>query len=154
MHILGVKQRWSYYRLVPTATTGILGLIHFHAVLWFTQSNYPLLNYMPCLFESFLALVTILAISLNALTQILLEGAVTRPPIGRPATLLPKWDEDFSIVLLRLGTASLEATSVAGLGNEVGGVSVSTAINAPHTEYGTVEMGRYAVQSLSPAYEV
>lgn len=36
---------------------------------------------------------------------------------------MPKWDEDFAVVLLRLATASLEATSVAGLGNEVGGVS-------------------------------
>src|ERR1700735_1646403 len=121
-HILGVNQRWSHQRLIPTAVTCILGLVHFHAVLWFSPSSYPLLNYMPCLFESLLSLVTLLTIALNALTQLLLEGAVTRPLFGHAATLLPRSDEDFSIVLLRLGAASLEATSVAGLGNEVGGV--------------------------------
>ena len=110
---------------------------------------------MPCLFETGLIAVTLLTIALNALTQLLLEGSVTRPLFGHQATLLPKWDEDFSIVLLRLGTASLEATNVAGLGNEVGGVTVSdtTVANKPHTEYGSVELNRFGVTSISNTME-
>ena len=152
---MGVSQRWSHQRLIPTSITSILSLIHFHAVLWLSPASYPLLNYMPCLFETGLTAVTLLAITLNALTQLLLEGSITRPLFGHQATLLPKWDEDFSIVLLRLGTASLEATSVAGLGNEVGGVTLSdtTVAHKPHTEYGSVEMNRFGVTSISNTME-
>jgi hypothetical protein len=155
IHMLGVNQRWSHQRLIPTSITSILSLVHFHTVLWFSPSSYPLLNYVPCLFETGLTAVTLLTIALNALTQLLLEGSITRPLFGHQATLLPKWDEDFSIVLLRLGTASLEATSVAGLGNEVGGVTVSetTIANKPHTEYGSVEINRFGVTSISNTME-
>jgi hypothetical protein len=154
-HIMGIKKQWSNQRFVPTAIACLLGLTHFHAVLWFSPSSYPLLNYMPCLFESLLALVTILTISLNAVTQLLLEGAITRPLFGHAATLLPKWDEDFSIALLRLGTASLEATSVAGLGNEVGGVAVSESLDHAKsvTEYGAIEVDRSGVTSITNTLE-
>jgi len=37
---------------------------------------------------------------------------------------MPGWEDDCSVVITRLGTASLEATSVAGLGNEVASVTV------------------------------
>jgi len=37
---------------------------------------------------------------------------------------MPRWEEDCSVVITRLGTASLEITSVAGLGNEVASVTV------------------------------
>lgn len=155
IHMLGVNQRWSHQRLIPTSIASILSLIHFYVVFWFSPSSYPLLNYVPCLFETGLAAVTLLTISLNALTQLLLEGSITRPLFGHQATLLPKWDEDFSVVLLRLGTASLEATSVAGLGNEVGGVTVSdtTIASKPHIEYGSVEMNRFGVTSISNMVE-
>lgn len=153
--MLGVSQRWSHQRLVPTSITSLFSLVHFHTVLWFSPSSYPLLNYMPCLFETGLIAVTLLTIALNVLTQLLLEGSVTRPLFGHQATLLPKWDEDFSIVLLRLGTASLEATNVAGLGNEVGGVTVSntTVANKPHIEYGSAELNRFGVTSISNTME-
>jgi hypothetical protein len=155
IHMLGVHQRWSHQRLVPTSITSIISLVHFHTVLWLSPSSYPLLNYVPCLFETGLIAVTLLTIGLNALTQLLLEGSITRPLFGHQATLLPKWDEDFSIVLLRLGTASLEATSVAGLGNEVGGVTLSdtTVTNKPLIEYGSVEMNRFGVTSISHTME-
>ncbi|KAF7799361.1 hypothetical protein EIP86_010593 [Pleurotus ostreatoroseus] len=78
---------------------------------------------VPNVVESFLLLVTATTCILNALTQLLLNGAITKPLFGHAETLKPKWDEDFSVVLFRLGTASLEATSVAGYGNEVGGIT-------------------------------
>ncbi|KAA1469242.1 hypothetical protein DENSPDRAFT_772776 [Dentipellis sp. KUC8613] len=151
IHFLGVKQSWSNQRLVPTTICSLLTLLHFHSVLWFSPASYPLLNYMSCIFESLLIVVTLLAFALNALTQILLEGAVTRPFFGHAATLMPKWDEDFSIVLLRLGTASLEATSVAGLGNEVSAVPVAEPADAKAGAYGEVQMNRVGVTSVSHA---
>ncbi|KAI0062367.1 hypothetical protein BV25DRAFT_1804386 [Artomyces pyxidatus] len=152
IHLLGVKRSWSNQRLIPTTICAVLTLVHFHSVLWFSPSSYPLLNYMSCIFESLLILTTLLAFVLHGLTQLLLEGAITRPFFGHAGVLMPKWDEDFSIVLLRLGTASLETTSVAGLGNEVSGVPLSKA-SKPETHYGEVNMNRAGVTSVSHAVE-
>jgi len=99
-------------------------MTHFHFVFWRSPASYPLFNYFPVLLESFLIAATILVCVLDALTQILLEGAVTRTILWRSGSLMPRWEEDCSVVITRLGTASLEATSVAGLGNEVAGVTV------------------------------
>ena len=107
---------------------------------------------MPCLFESILLFVTFLAIFLNALTQVVAEGSVSRPLFGHHAALLPRLDEDFSIALLRMGTASLETSSVAGLGNEVSGISLmSPALD--QIDVGTVALSRFGVESISHTLE-
>lgn len=97
----------------------------------------------------------LVAFSLNIITQLLLEGSVTRLFIGHTASLMPKRDEDFSSVLLRLGIASLEATSVAGLGNEVGGITLTEHSEAVkyQVQYGEVEMNRAGVSSITHATE-
>jgi hypothetical protein len=102
-----------------------------------------------------LIVVILVAFFLNTLTQLLLEGSVTRLFVGHTASLMPKWDEDFSSVLLRLGIASLEATSVAGLGNEVGGISLTEHSDAVkyQVQYGEVEMNRAGVSSITHATE-
>ena len=155
IHSIGAKQSWSNQRLVPTTICSVLTLIHFHVVLWFSPSLYPLLNYVSCIFETLLVLVILVAFSLNILTQLLLEGSITRPFIGHAASLMPRWDEDFSIVLLRLGVASFEATSVAGLGNEVSGVSLTEHSEAAtyHVQYGEVEMNYSGVSSITHTIE-
>lgn len=107
---------------------------------------------MPCLFESVLLSVTFLAVFLNAFTQIVAEGALSRPLFGHRATLLPRLDEDFSIALLRVGTASLETSSIAGLGNEVGGITLMPSA-LDHTEVATVELSRLGVSSVSHTLE-
>ncbi|KAF8136661.1 hypothetical protein EV363DRAFT_1429023 [Boletus edulis] len=140
--------QWSNHRLIPSAFVSIIALIHFHWVLWFSDTTYPLLNYMPCLFESILLFVTFLAIFLTAFTQIVAEGTVSRPLFGHHAVLLPRLDEDFSIALLRMGTASLETSSVAGLGNEVSDVAVMPPVR-DQTEVGTVALSRFGVDSIS-----
>ncbi|KAG9318745.1 hypothetical protein JVU11DRAFT_844 [Chiua virens] len=153
VHCIGIKQAWSNHRLIPSALISVIALVHFHWVLWFSESTYPLLNYMPCLFESILLAVTLLAIFLNALTQILAEGSVSRPLFGHHAAILPRLDEDFSVALLRIGTASLETSSVAGLGNEVGGVALMPA-TFDQTEIGTVQLSRFGVASISHTLQV
>lgn len=159
LHSLEIKRRWSRQRLIPTTLCSILTLIHFHVVLLTAPSSYPLLNYLSCVLESLLLLVTIITISLNALTQLLLAGEITQPLFGHTQTLAPKWDEDFAVALLRLGTASLEATSVAGLGNEVGVVNVgglyrprkmNKAMRSSPDE-GTIELRRSQTVLAMPA---
>jgi len=99
-------------------------MIHFHSVFWRSPASYPLFNHFPVLLESILIASTVLVCALDALTQILLEGSITRTILFRNGSLMPGWEEDCSVVITRLGTASLEATSVAGLGNEVASVTV------------------------------
>ncbi|OBZ69160.1 hypothetical protein A0H81_10915 [Grifola frondosa] len=152
IHCLEVKQRWARQRLIPTTICAVLNLIHFHSVVWVNSPAYPLTNYIPCVVESGLVVVVILTIALNALTQLLLEGAVTHPLFGHVESLMPKWDEDFGVALFRLGTASMEATSVIGLGNEVGGVSSTSengAMQPRDRERGAVEIDRSGVLSIS-----
>ncbi|KAI5122226.1 hypothetical protein M0805_002714 [Coniferiporia weirii] len=161
VHALGVKRRWSRYRLVPTSICSLVTLAHFNAVLLTKPASYPLINYLPCLLETTLLFITLLTISLNALTQLLLEGEVSRPLFGHTRTLAPKWDEDFAIALLRLGTASLEATSVAGLGNEVAPVAVGVSQEVipqikskgkvAELDDGVIEMTSAGVLSLVPS---
>lgn len=124
MHLLGMKKAWSRQRLIPTTMCTALTMIHFHSVFWRSPASYPLFNYFPVLLESFLIASTILVCILDTLTQILLEGEVTRTVLCRHESLMPRWEEDCSLVIARLGTASLEATCVAGLGNEVASVTV------------------------------
>lgn len=76
---------------------------------------------------------------------------MSRVLFGHQATLLPKWDEDFSIALLRVGTVSLEASCVLGLGHEVGGVAAIIPI--PLDQHGSVELNRFGVASVCPAVE-
>ena len=49
----------------------------------------------------------------------------------------------------------MEATNVAGLGNEVGGVAISntTDTNKSHIQYGSVEVNRFGVTSISHTME-
>ena len=124
IHLLGTKKSWSRQRLIPTTLCTAITMIHFHTVFWRSPVSYPLFNYFPVLLESFLIASTTLVCVLDALTQILLEGTVTRSILCRGGPLMPRLEEDCSVVIARLGTASLEATSVAGLGNEVAGVAV------------------------------
>ncbi|KAL0946399.1 hypothetical protein HGRIS_012625 [Hohenbuehelia grisea] len=131
------------------------------------HATYPLLNYIPNIFESLLLLTTLLTIALNALTQLLLTGRVDRPLVGLglgggssgnwPLTL--PYDEDFGVLLLRVGTASLEATGLRGWGNEVGGVvapsgSRDSSSLREEKVYGTIGMGRSGVTWMQHSYTV
>ena len=141
IHTLGIRRKWVNQRLIPTAICGILTLVHFHYVLFFSPTPYPLINYLPSLLESVLLVIILLTVSLHLLTQLLLEGRITTPFLGHARTLSPHWDEDFAVALLRVGTASLDATSAAGLGNEVIGIGAgSTSGNEAEVELGRVEL--------------
>ncbi|KAH9928438.1 uncharacterized protein BXZ73DRAFT_48489 [Epithele typhae] len=131
MHTLEIKPHWSRFRLAFSSATSALALAHFHYVLWLSDSPYPLTTYAARVVESLMLSVIALTVTLNALTQLLAEGALTRPLFAH-AALMPRADEDFTVALFRLGTASMEATAVAGLGNEVAAVASTHAFPSSH----------------------
>ncbi|KAI0363253.1 hypothetical protein BV20DRAFT_1040021 [Pilatotrama ljubarskyi] len=159
MHCLEVKHRWSRYRLAVSTAIGLLALAHFHYVVWVSPPAYPLTTYAARVVESVMLIIIAFTVGLNALTQLLLDGTISRPLFGH-AAILPRWDEDFNVALFRLGTASMDATAVAGFGNEVGGVasappaaSLIAAPRRPEIVRGELELDRAGVAALSPSYE-
>lgn len=208
-HALSISKRLSTHRLLPTTLSSVLSLMHFHGALFSyfsgaksatstsaTRSQllttYPILNYIPNIFETMLILTIILTIVLNILVQIVVRGRVDRVFSGlgiRGASWSshPVWDqqqdedaeavlddqggvweflstlpfdEDFGVLLLRIGTASLEATGLRGWSNEVAPIAAAIppgrrrrimareaamaqgAADARPSEYGRVRMGR------------
>jgi len=94
--------------------------VHFNYAIYTRHIlEYPYALLVPSIFEEFFLLQILLTTGLNALTQILLQGWITRPLLGVGAAALPDLDEDFGVALIRIGTCSLAATSTLGLGNEV-----------------------------------
>ncbi|KAF9532760.1 hypothetical protein CPB83DRAFT_580491 [Crepidotus variabilis] len=98
------------------------------------NASYPLLNYVPNVIETILLGTIILTIGLNAIAQLLVRGRVDRLFSGlglgglsgehdnnslRGIIMNLPYEEDFIIVLLRAGIASLEATGLRGWANEV-----------------------------------
>lgn len=216
-HILCISKKYSNHRLIPTALTSFLGLVHFHATLVIRgypavflplitdrtrdpadnnvfsgtgfRSSYPLMNYFSCVIETALLAVILLTVVLNAVVQLLVNGRVDRvfTTLGIAAsgtitdnpdsdsaqfswTNLP-FEEEWGVVLMRIGTASLEATGLKGWGNEV--APISAPIRAPRQSvrrrgrnpppppppeplitYGSVRMGRSGVGRVSPGARV
>ncbi|KAJ7695984.1 hypothetical protein B0H17DRAFT_412996 [Mycena rosella] len=119
------------------------------------STTFPFLNYVPNAFETLLILTITLTVVLNALTELILTGHVTRPLSGLGLTgtsgawtWAPPYDEDWGVVLLRVGTASLEATSLRGWGNEMPAVRAAPQ----HPEYGTVRLGPSGVVLVSSGF--
>ncbi|KAI0820170.1 hypothetical protein BC628DRAFT_1330955 [Trametes gibbosa] len=158
MHCLEIKHRWTQYRLAISTAIGIAALLHFHLVVWVSPSAYPITTFAARMVETGMLAVIGFSVGLNALTQLLLSGAIARPLFGHSA-ILPRPDEDFNVALFRLGTASMDATAVAGLGNEVGGVTnaqlESAAVGAPRPDVvrGELELDRTGIAALSSSYE-
>lgn len=144
------------------------------------------MNYFSCLIESTLIAIILLTVLLNAVVQLLVNGRVDRvfTTLGIAATGGPadspesdstqfSWsnlpfEEEWGVVLMRIGTASLEATGLKGWGNEV--APISAPVRAPPqlvrrrgrmppppgpvTTFGSVRMGRSGVGGVLPGYTV
>ncbi|KAF7299202.1 hypothetical protein MIND_00868900 [Mycena indigotica] len=206
-HILSIRKRWSNHRLLPTALSSALALIHFHSTLYSHymaspaplplsvarlpdvsvattaekfpaptpppsppsagplysrptgSGSFPLLNYVPNTFETLLILTITLTIVLNALTQLILTGRVSRPLLGLGLTggsangiwdWAPSYDEDWGVVLLRVGTASLEATGLRGWGNELPSINASAMQRFP--QYGVAKLGASGLVEVSSGF--
>ncbi|KAJ7644337.1 hypothetical protein FB45DRAFT_897561 [Roridomyces roridus] len=122
------------------------------------SASFPLLNYVPNAFETVLILTITLTVVLNALTQLILTGSVSRPLLGLGLhgggtsgawVWAPPYDEDWGVVLLRVGTASLEATGLRGWGNELPAIN---AASPQYPEYGAARLGPSGVLHVSNGY--
>ncbi|KAJ3735063.1 hypothetical protein DFJ43DRAFT_70275 [Lentinula guzmanii] len=181
-HLMGTSSKPSSYSSTTTTTTSSPlyqsapdPLPVYTYTPHHTTHGYPILNYIPNIFETLLISTIFLTIFLNSLTQILITGRVDKPLLGlgistgsgsgidnsggwrgwmtEMADLIP-WEEDFGVVLLRVGTASLEATGLRGWGNEVGGVVASSlpserSNSSELRKFGTVRLTRTGVVGVS-----
>lgn len=157
MHCLEIKHSWSRYRLAFSAAGGIFAVLHFHYVVWFSTIPYPLTTYAARVVETIMLSIITVTVALNGLTQLLSEGTISRPLFAH-AALMPRPDEDFNVALFRVGTASMEATAIAGLGNEVGGITSArqkdiALAHKRESVRGELDIDRSGVSGISPAYE-
>ncbi|KAG8747555.1 hypothetical protein FRC10_000691 [Ceratobasidium sp. 414] len=134
LHILAVNKRWSRQRLIPTTICGLLSIQHFGYVTLFSTSSYPFFTYLNSLLESFLVGVILLTCTLHFMTRLLLQGQIALNPFSEDGgiahqSLLPSRADDYAVALLKLGSACIEATAMAGFGNEV------SPIHTPDTLY-------------------
>jgi len=173
---------------IPTA-------IRRHHAYLAVDASYPLLNYVPNLFETLLLSTIFLTVSINAIAQLLVQGRVEQlfSGLGIISNGLPSelhsmvyclsvdfdflddddahngffanlpYEEDFIIVLLRVGVASLEATGLRGWTNEVAPIQRPGVrprrLRVPRGQrsglglvtgdtYGCVQMGRFSVAQI------
>lgn len=148
LHTQGVWKRYSRDSLIPTSICGLLGLLHFAHTFWTKQIiYYPLLQLVPSGLELILVLMIAFTMGLNIVSQLLTTGRVARPLFGPGANALPSRDEEYALALVRLGTSCVDATSVAGLGNEV------ATVNSAKTKEGTLRLGQSEVEAIElPEY--
>jgi hypothetical protein len=139
MHCLNVKPRWGRKRLYPTAFCSMLNLIHYHYVLWFSNSQYPLISFFHGAIETGLLSVIAVTIGLRVFAQLASTGEVRGPLLGHAATWSLPPEEDFSLTILRLGTAALDITAVAGLANEVGTITTPPLVDKTVVELGATD---------------
>ncbi|GAB1520057.1 hypothetical protein RhiTH_003130 [Rhizoctonia solani] len=131
LHVLAINKRLSRQRLIPTTVCGLLSITHFTYVTLFSKSTYPFFTYLNSLLEAFLVGIIVLTGVLHCLTRLLLQGKLR--PTGRfvwnpfaeedglaHQSLLPSRSDDYAVALLKLGSACIEVTAMAGFGNEVG----------------------------------
>ncbi|TFK23453.1 hypothetical protein FA15DRAFT_670473 [Coprinopsis marcescibilis] len=209
-HVLSISKRWSTHRLFPTALSSLLSLLHFHSALlaYYNRpvdptaqspkalahtrllTTYPILNYIPNIFETMLLLTILLTVVLNVVVQMVVRGRVERifsglgvspvlhseddphnPPLGgstiRAFFENMPYEEDFGVLLLRIGTASLEATGLRGWSNEVAPIPapmrrrrrdknrrLSTATLTNQPEFGSVRVGRVAAAGVQAGFRL
>ncbi|CUA70186.1 hypothetical protein RSOLAG22IIIB_00536 [Rhizoctonia solani] len=138
LHILAINKRLSRQRLIPTTACGLLSITHFTYVTLLSQSTYPFFTYLNSLLEAFLVGVVLLTCGLHCLTRLLLQGRFVWNPFAEEdglahQSLLPNMSDDYAVALLKLGSACIEVTAMAGFGNEVSPIHASDTIYISHS---------------------
>lgn len=92
--------------------------------------------------EAFFVTCSVVTITLRASVQLLTEGRLSKDIFGH-SSALPHRDDDFILAIIKYGAATLEATAMKGLNNEV------SALSQPEMTY--VELHRSSNSTAASA---
>lgn len=127
-------------QLLPTTVCGLFGLIHFVYALMTSPLKFPSFTFLThlvslyglsqtdahhCQMALFLSIIIVFSVILRGLMHIFTLGYIPSPII---ANLLPHQgvtpnpEDDFGVMLIKLGTACLDSTQYSGLRNELVGI--------------------------------
>ena len=106
-------------RLAFTTVTGLLLSAHFLFVTIYTN-EYPVLHSATRVIETLVVGIIALTIVLHALTMYLVDGSVRMDKLLRLRGTQPRPNDDFSLAVLKVGNACLQATQCSGLAREIG----------------------------------
>ncbi|WFD32965.1 hypothetical protein MSPP1_004021 [Malassezia sp. CBS 17886] len=115
-------------RLTFTSVLGVLSTLHYLSTIAMS-SEYPVLHSASRLTEILVIAVIVLTVGLHALTMYLVDGSVDRSRLLFSRSNLPRWTDDFSLAVLKIGSACLYATHHTGLACEV------KALEMPRSTY-------------------
>ncbi|KIY46972.1 hypothetical protein FISHEDRAFT_21652, partial [Fistulina hepatica ATCC 64428] len=179
-HVLSIVKPMSNHRFWPTAVSSFLSIavfnltnlayLGYHVTFSDTLKQlidptdvkpYPIANFAPNVFETLLIFTTASTVLLNAVTQLLLLGKIDKPLVGLGMVYSGRddgwsfhipYEEDFGVFLLRVGTASMDATRLRGWGNEVGRISAPD-VNTTPKRYGSLLLARDGVVQMIPGID-
>lgn len=114
-------------RLAFTSLLGISMSIHYVYTTWNTY-EYPTIHATSRILEVLTVSIILLSVFLHALTMLIVDGRIQLRHRLFARTQLPRSTDDFSLAVLKLGTACLQATRHVGFSLEF------QAVDAPlHT---------------------
>lgn len=102
-----------------------MGLTHFVYALTTSPLKFPSFTFVTHLMALFLSIIIILSIVLKAFTHLFTLGYLPSPVFINLLPhegVIPSVEDDFGVVLLKMGTACIEASQLSGLRNELAGI--------------------------------
>ncbi|CAE6523195.1 unnamed protein product [Rhizoctonia solani] len=138
LHVLAINKRLSRQRLIPTTACGLLSIIHFTYVTLFSHSTYPFFTYLNSLLEAFLVGIVRSSTAQHLPPLSVRKGRFVWNPFAEEdgvahQSLLPNRSDDYAVALLKLGSACIEVTAMAGFGNEVSPIHTPDTIYISHS---------------------
>ncbi|KAF9510106.1 hypothetical protein BS47DRAFT_1348405, partial [Hydnum rufescens UP504] len=143
LHAMNVKKTWGTQRIIPTSICGLLGIAHFVYSLITNPSLHPHPTSVTSAIELALLLIIAITHALDFFTRLLLSPAFDPNTSDTPTSffLTPSsWStavrsielvnsaDDFTVAIVKMGMACLEATNFVGLANEVAHINADGAL--------------------------
>ena len=116
-HVNEFSSRLSRMRLLPTTVCGLVGLVHFTVTLFTSPTRLPSFTFLTNLLALVLIVIIALTVALNGLTQLLTVGTIVPTQLLPHESMWPNWNDEFSLALLKAGTACMESSKLGGLSN-------------------------------------
>lgn len=102
-----------------------MGLVHFVYALTTSPLKFPSFTFVTHLLALLLSIIIVLSVVLKAFTHLFTLGYLPSPVwvnLLPHEGVVPSIEDDFGVVLLKLGTACIEASQLSGLRNELVGI--------------------------------